>query len=377
MYYKLSLLLVLTLEVFGFFTVRPDSNVKENKQFTQLKKYLDSYIEIKNKGGWQSIKEGNVLRLGVTDPRVIDLKNRLFITHELIKTGESVSDTFDLNLETAIKAFQKNHGIPVSGVADTKTIRELNAPVGKRIQQIELNLKRWKDYPAEFEQCYVFVNIAAGNLDLMIQDSAVFTMKVIVGRPYRKTPVFDADMTYLEFNPYWVVPPGIMKRDILPKLKSNPSYLRSNHMQVFYNHKKIDPSTIQWKSVDAGNCPYTVVQNPGPENPMGVVKFAFPNKYYVYMHDTPSRNLFESPSNTFSSGCIRLSKATELANYILSYDRPWDTTKTDSLIGTTKNTKIYLKKPVKVYISYFTAWVNQAGDLQFATDIYKRDHQIQ
>lgn len=375
MYYKLGLLLMLTVEVFGVFATLSDSTDTENKQFTQLKKYLDSYIEIKNKGGWQTIKEGNALRLGMKDPRVTDLKNRLFITHELIKTGDSVSDTFDLSLETALKAFQKNHGIPVNGVADTKTIRELNTPVGKRIQQIELNLKRWKDYPAEFEQCYVFVNIAAGSLDLMIQDSAVFKMKVIVGRTYRKTPVFDADLAYLEFNPYWVIPPGIMKKDILPKLRSNPSYLQSNHMQVFYNHKKIDPSTIQWDNIDPGNFPYTVIQDPGPENPMGVVKFAFPNNYYVYMHDTPSRKLFESTSNTFSSGCIRLSKAKELANCILKYDRDWDSTKTDSLIGTTKNTKIYLKKPVKVYISYFTAWVNQSGELQFAPDIYKRDRQ--
>lgn len=374
MYYRSLLILVLALEIFGIFVFASGNGVQENEHYIRLKKYLDAYTEIKNKGGWQSIKEGKVLHLGMKDPRVAELKKRLSVTNELLQLPGIVSDTFDLELETAVKTFQKNHGIPVTGIADAKTIHELNYPVSKRIRQIELNLKRWKTYPAKFETCYVFVNIASGQLDMIVNDSSVLAMKVIVGRLYRKTPVFSADLHSIEINPYWIIPPGILKKDVLPKLKTNASYLKKNNMEVFYNDKRIDPSTVNWNKTDPAHCPYKIIQNPGPANPMGLVKFSFPNKYYVYMHDTPAKELFDASSLTFSSGCIRLSKATELATCILKQDGEWTGGKTDSLIATGKNDRIYLKTPIKVYIGYFTAWVNQAGDLQFAPDIYKRDN---
>jgi murein L,D-transpeptidase YcbB/YkuD len=373
MYYRLFLILVISCEFFGVFFFSLNSDKQENTEYLQLKQYLSTYQEIKNTGGWPSINEGEPLKLGIVEPRVIDLKRRLIITKELTAASEIVSDTFDTALKKSIEQFQKNHGLIVTGIADTKTIKELNVSIDTRIRQIELNMERWKQMPIEFEKLYVLVNIAAGNLDVMLQDSSILKMKVIVGRLYRKTPVFNASMTHIEFNPYWVIPPGIMKKDILPKLKKDPTYLETHHMQVFENQKKISADAIQWGNIDPDDCSYKIIQSPGLENPMGVVKFTFPNKHYVYMHDTPAKNLFESSSLTFSSGCIRLSKAVELAKCILKMDNNLEVWQTDSLIGIGKNYKIYLNKPIKVYISYFTAWVNKNGDLQFASDIYKRD----
>jgi murein L,D-transpeptidase YcbB/YkuD len=373
MYYKLLLLLIITCEFFGAFTFLSDPDKQENAQCRKLEKFLNMYNEIKLNGNWDHIDEGINLSLGMVDPSIRNLKQRLYITKELIAIPKNTSDTFDLALENGVKLFQNNHGLKITGIADIKTIRELNISIVRRIHQIELNIERWKKMPPEFESLCILVNIAAGSLDVMIQDSSALNMKVIVGRLYRKTPVFNADMSYIEFNPYWVIPPGIMKKDILPKLKADNSYIETHHMQVFDNDKKINASAINWNNIDPDHCAYKIIQSPGSENPMGVVKFSFPNKYYVYLHDTPSKSLFEFSSLTFSSGCIRLSKAIELAKYLLEQDKKWNVTKTDSLIHTGKNKKIYLDKPIKVYITYFTAWVNKDGDLQFAPDIYKRD----
>jgi murein L,D-transpeptidase YcbB/YkuD len=373
MYYRLLLILIISCTSICAFLFLSDSGKRENSQYLLLKQYLSTYQEIRNKGGWRNINEGGSLRLGMVGSRVKDLKSRLIISSELKTSYEFESDTFDVTLEKSIKKFQKNHGLAVTGIADAKTIKEFNVSIDTRIHQIELNLERWKQMPVEFEKLYIFVNIAAGNLDVILQDSSILNMKVIVGRLYRKTPVFSADMTHIEFNPYWIIPPGIMKKDILPKLKKDPAYLEAHHMQVFENQKKVSAIDIQWGNIDPDHCSYKIIQSPGSENPMGVVKFTFPNKHYVYMHDTPVKNLFESSSLTFSSGCIRLSKAVELAKCILKMDNNLEASQTDSLIHIGKNHKIELNKPIKVYISYFTVWVNKDGDLQFTTDIYKRD----
>lgn len=373
MYHKFLPILFLVIIILKLFPFLNQFDTKENTQYKQLKKHLEIYLEIKNKGGWQNLKEGPALIFGIVNPRVRDLKKRLFITKEFIPISESFSDTFDINLENAIKKYQHNHGLNTTGIVDQITIRELNNSIDKRIHQIKLNMERWKEMPTKLDKLHILINIAAGDLDVIVQDSSVLKMKVIVGRLYRKTPVFNADMTYIEFNPYWIIPPGIMKRDILPKLKNNLSYLELNHMQIYDHQKIIKTKNINWDNFNLKDCPYKIIQSPGSENPMGVVKFTFPNKYYVYLHDTPSRKLFEESSHTYSSGCIRLSKARELAKYLLKQDQEWSSKKVDSLIDTEKNKIIYLMSPVKVYVNYFTVWISKDGSLQFAPDIYKRD----
>lgn len=376
MRYKFFALLILVNIFFGAFILPSKKNMQKdvNPQCNLLQKYLDKYQEIKTSGGWPIIKEGKTIKLGLADTRVKKIKQRLIISGELAKTTEILTDTFDINLENAIKQFQKTCLLNVTGIIDNATIRELNISVASRIHQLEINIERWKNMPPTLEKKYVFINIAANQLEFIKNDSLVMDMKIIIGRSYRKTPVFNADVTYIAFNPYWIMPPGIMKKDVLPKIKADTSFITKNYMHILKDDKKINYTDLNWNEVDSNHVHYKIVQNPGPNNPLGVVEFAFPNPYFVYMHDTPSKKLFDEPSPAFSSGCIRLSKAVELAKYILSEDKNWEGKKIDSLINTGKNYQVYLSVPIKIYITYFTAWVNKDGSLQFAPDIYKKDN---
>ncbi|HXU28720.1 MAG TPA: L,D-transpeptidase family protein [Bacteroidia bacterium] len=376
MRYKIFFLFLLLNILLGAFILSPKNNVQEevNLQCALLQKYLDKYQEIKNQGGWPVIKAGKIISLGMTDTRMQKIKQRFIISGELIKTTTTITDTFDVALENAVKQFQKNNSLQITGIIDNKTIKELNISVAARIHQLEINLERWKNMPSKFEKKYFFINIAANEFELIENDSLIMSMKIIVGRSDRKTPVFNADVTYIIFNPYWIIPPGIMKKDILQKVKADTSYISKNNMIVYKDNKEIAYTNLNWDEVDSNHVHYKIIQTPGPNNPLGVIEFTFPNPYFVYMHDTPSKKLFDEPSPAFSSGCIRVSKAVELAKYILLEDKNWKGDKIDSLINTGKNYKVYLNNPIKIYITYFTAWVNKDGSLQFAPDIYKKDN---
>lgn len=341
------------------------------QQYYLLKDYLLKYKTIKDKGGWSVIKTGKLLSQGVSDPSLKKLKQRLFITGELSDYYGNESDTFDITLKNAIKQFQKNHRLDTTGIVDGKTLHELNVPVSTRIHQIEINMERWKKSPIQYPKTHISVNLAANKLDVIVNDSSIMDMKIIVGRYNRKTPTFNGDLTIIEFNPYWIIPPGIIKKDILPKILKNASYIQTNGMQVFIKGKKEDPKAINWNDINSND--YQIIQKPSVKNPLGVVKFSFPNNYFVYMHDTPLKKLFEVPYPAFSSGCIRLSKAVDLAKCLLKVDKNWVPEKIDSLISTAKNIRTQLNKPIKIYITYYTVWVNKEGFLQFAPDIYKKD----
>lgn len=345
---------------------------KNNPSYNKLNDYLNTYEIIKKKGGWPKIKTAQLLKIGMCFPEIKSIKKRLSITGEYTDAIEHATDTFDVKLEKAVITFQRNHNLKTTGIVDGKTLRELNTGVDYRIHQIMTNMKRWKNFSGQFEDNYILVNIAAGNLDLIKNDTVQMNMKVIVGRYYRQTPVFSSNVTMIDFNPYWVIPPGIFEKDILPKLRANPDYLMDRDMYVTQNNKVVSHD-INWKTIDPKSNPYKIVQKPGIENPLGVIKFVFPNKYIVYMHDTPDKKLFEANRFGFSSGCIRLSKAVELGEHILKRDQNWSRLKIDSIIARERNHKVMLLNPVKIYICYFTSWVSRDGSLQFAPDIYYRD----
>jgi murein L,D-transpeptidase YcbB/YkuD len=374
MYAKLFLIVffaeIYTL-IFSFIGSFP---VNENAQFNLHKEYLKKYQEISDNGGWEIIKYGKSIYLGSTDWRIKKIKERLIISGDLADTETFLNDSFDIALENAIKKFQTNHTLKPDGIIGVKTLHELNISVDDRIKQIKINMERWKNSSIGLENIYIIINVAAGKLELINQNISLLNMKVIVGRFDRKTPIFNSSLTTIDFNPYWNIPPGIIEKDIIPKIRKNPSFIYENNMNVYYNSKKINPEIIDWNIKASNKYSYKITQDPGPENPMGFVKFLFPNKYFVYLHDTPSKKLFDKSTITFSSGCIRLSGAIDLAKCILKIDRDWEPTIVDSLIKTGKNLKIDLITPVKIYISYFTTWVNTNGELQFAPDIYKKDN---
>jgi len=344
-----------------------------DSQVQKLREHLIRYEEIKKKGGWPFISEKRYLEVGMTDPTVKTLKRYLLLTGDLNTNSVRLNDTFDLALSKAVKEFQKKHSIMNTGVVAKKTLHELNIPVEKRIQQIQLNIERWKSMPDTFNDKYVMVNLPAASFELIYKDSLKLKMKVIIGKNDRKTPLLKSELTMIEFNPYWVVPPRVMEKDILPELIKDPDYIEEHEMRVYHNSKEIDPKKIKWNLVDPKNCPYQVIQDPGVKNPMGRVKFIFPNNHFVYMHDTPFKNLFNASSISFSSGCIRLSNAMRLAEILLEDDLGWEKSVTSSLADSESTIKVELREPIKIYLAYFTAWVNTDGNIHFAPDIYLLD----
>lgn len=245
-------------------------------------------------------------------------------------------------------------------------------------EQIRINMERWKALPPFLGEYYLFVNTADFRLDVVEYDSVVMSMRVVVGRNYRKTPVFHASLTHIVFNPTWNIPPNILKKDILPEILKDTAFLRNNHIGVFQNDshgvkKEILQDTIDWAKISWTSFPYELIQEPWEKNVLGAIKFVFPNRYNVYMHDSPFKQLFEETEPAFSSGCIRLSNAVALAVLLLESEKGWDEKKIAGIIRSGKNFTVYLSKPVEVYIQYFTAWMDASGKIQFRKDIYNRD----
>lgn len=365
------------------FSSKPDRILKTeaepeyHHQYYLLQDYLKEYELIQKNGGWKTIPSGDTLKTGTRNNRVSLLHERLSITKELDKNTISIIDSFDLSTEKAVKFFQKRHNLMADGIVEKNTLAALNISIEQRIKQIKINLNRWKQMPAVMEDYYIFVNTADFSLELVENDSLVLEMKVIVGRNYRKTPVIHSSVTGIIFNPYWYIPPGILKNDILPKIKKDSSFVKRMRMRIYEtspgnkSKKEINPDQINWKEINSADFPYQIVQSPGLNNPMGAMKFSIPNNYLVYLHDTPDKELFEKKKRTFSSGCIRISKAKDLADYILK-DMP--DVNTDSIIKSKKTVTVTLATPVKIYIEYFTCWVDENGTINFREDIYGRDN---
>ena len=345
--------------------------------YMRLRDALTSCRLLSNKGGWQPIPEGATLKKGDLDERVIVLRNRLRVTED-IKVDKSVdSDIFDDEVENAVKQFQKRHGLDVDGAIGQTTLLALNKSVEERIGQIEVNLERWRWLPQDLGQRYIIVNIANFELDVVEDNKEVLTMYTIVGKTYRRTPVFSGKMTYLVLSPYWHVPPGIATKDILPAVRKDINYLAKKNIKVFSgwgeSTQSIDPTTIDWSTVKAKNLSYRFRQEPGPDNALGDVKFMFPNQFNVYIHDTPTKELFQKTERGFSSGCIRIQKPIELAEYVLRDDPNWTREKINSTINKRVEQTVRFQEPIPVHILYWTAWVNEAGQLNFRNDIYERD----
>jgi murein L,D-transpeptidase YcbB/YkuD len=261
-------------------------------------------------------------------------------------------------------------------VLGPKTLAALNVSVEARIRQIELNLERWRWLPKDLGGCYIMVNIAGFELAVMEGTDIVMTMPVVVGTAYRKTPVFSARMNHLIFAPYWNVPPTILREDKLPKIKADPGYVQRQHFEIVRGTEEnptfLDPWNIPWRKVTAATFPGHLRQTPGPWNALGRVKFMFPNAFDVYLHDTPDKHLFVRDARTFSSGCIRIQKPLDLAQYLLE-EQGWDRDRILAAMARSKPLRVELVRSLPVHVLYWTAWVDAEGILQFRDDIYLRD----
>ena len=356
-----------------------EDEIPQLDYYDRLKKGLARYREIAAQGDWPVIPSGPALKTGATDSRVALLRERLRRSGDLTGTAGNDAGPFDEALRQAVISFQRRHGLTADGVVHKEALSALNVPVQQRIDQIRVNLERarWAFHDIHTRDEFVVADIAGYHVYYVKDGKIVFDARAQVGKPYRKTPIFRASITYLEFNPTWTVPPGILRQDMLPKLKQNPNYLRQKELSVIdRNGRTVDPTTVDWKSISSRGFPYQLRQNPGPNNALGRVKIMFPNSYLVYLHDTPSRDLFEAPKRAFSSGCIRVQNPLTLAELLLKDPTKWDQKAIQGVIDSGKTRRVNLPQPVTVMLLYWTAEATPEGMVEFRDDIYGRDRKV-
>ena len=345
--------------------------------YIALKKQLARYRRLASTYQWAPIPKGRLIRKGNRDRRVPAIRRRLRLLEDLPAAAVRSSDRFDRTVSFAVARFQQRHGLKPDGIVGDQTIAALNVTPARRIGQIKLNLERWRWIPHDLGKRHVLVNIADYSLTVVESGLPVIKMRVVVGQNYRRTPVFSDTLKTIEINPYWNVPTRLAVNDLLPKIKKDRNYLTRNDFSVFAGWKKgarkIDPATIDWSQVTAENFWYRLRQNPGPKNSLGRMKFLFPNRFAVYLHDTPSQKLFAQNMRGFSSGCIRVQKPIDLADYLLEGQKRWNRATISEAIGSGQRTIVRLKGDVDIHIMYWTAWVDREGRLQFRDDIYNRD----
>lgn len=347
-----------------------------------LREGLGRYRAVVRSGGWPTVSEDPALKKGNRGKRVAELRARLSGESEPVSLSEKSPEPvrFDETLEKMLRDFQHRHGLDPDGVAGPATLSELNVSAEERVRQIEVNMERWRWLPQDLGNPYIIVNMASFMLYVVEDHSPVMEMRVIVGKGYRRTPVFSSKISYLVFSPYWHVPPGIAIKDKLPLIKKDPYYLTKNKMRVFQgwgaDAREIDPISIDWARVNGKHFSYRLRQDPGPDNALGKVKFMFPNRFNVYLHDTSSPELFDKTSRTFSSGCIRIQNPLELAEYLLKHDPRWDRRAIQGEVAKNTEKTVTLKTPVDIHLLYWTAFVDRAGILHFRKDIYGRDGRL-
>jgi len=352
----------------------------QQKGYTALKQALQRYRVVLNSGGWLEIPSGPKMEMGYKGSRVGLLRSRLVISGDLENHPPLDKELYDETLDQAVRRFQRRHGLEPDGIVGSAILGALNAPTVLRVEQIRANLERWRWLPQDLGNRYVVVNIADFHLEMVENGSSPAPIRVVAGRPYRHTPVFSGTMTYLEINPYWHIPPRIASKDILPKVKRDPDYLAEQKIRVFENWnsdaREIDPHTIDWSAVSPRTFHYKLRQDPGSLNALGRIKFMFPNRFDVYLHDTPAKDLFEKTQRTFSSGCIRVERPIELAQFVLDGDSVWTPKAIQAAIESGQTQIVRLARPLPVHILYWTAWVDEIGDIQFREDVYGRDAKL-
>jgi murein L,D-transpeptidase YcbB/YkuD len=352
----------------AFIEVRP-----QHVWYRRGREQLREYRRIATAGGWPDVPDGATIKPGMTDARVPALRRRLEITGDIGVARITAPDLYDVGLEEAVKRFQARHGMTADGAVGAGTRAAMNVPVGARIDQLRVNLERGRWVLHEIRGEFVLVDVAGFDVAYFRDDEPIWTSKVVVGRPYRETPVFKSEITYVVFNPTWTIPPGILAKDTLPAVKRDPAYLARHRIKVIdRNGREVSPWSVDWSRY-SNSIPYQLRQDPGPDNSLGLVKIMFPNPYLVYLHDSPAKSLYDRDERAFSSGCIRVARPFELTELLLNDPAQWNAASMQAVIASGKTRTVNLAKPVPVLILYWTAQPTPDGQIIFRNDIYGRD----
>ncbi|WP_281615445.1 L,D-transpeptidase family protein [Flammeovirga sp. SubArs3] len=398
--------------------------------YTGLKATLAQLREIKESGGWSKLPKMESIEVGDQNEYIPELRKRLAVTGNLItfdttilkvdsvyrshSEGVVVNDApsihpkvdtvksfipyspipvldssmvtvqfldttstiFDDNLRRSVIKFQEMYGLETDGKVGKATLKQLNIPIKDRINTLRVNLERTRWINPEDKDNFIFVNIPSYALFLHKNGRWFYQTKVITGKPYHQTPVFKSKLSYIDINPTWTVPYSIASKEMLPKLKKDASYLGKHNMTLYdRSNNIIDPTTVDWKPIKQTNFPYFIVQGSGPRNALGHVKFIFPNKYSIYLHDTPSRYLFSKNTRAFSHGCIRVYQPVKLASILIN-DPNYTEQKIEEIIKEGELKRVYIQDRPTVYLMYFTAILGPEDAIHFYDDIYSRDKRV-
>lgn len=345
-------------------------SVPQSPDYIRLRDALKLYRAIDDRGGWPNLALPLKDLAGLTDRQAHGLRDRLAYEEP------AMADASSPDLAAGLRRFQRRHGLAPSGHIDSATIAELNVTAAYRIKQLAANMERLRWLPRDLEPDHILVNVPDAQLSLVLGGKEVLVSRVIVGKPATPTPILRAEGAGLTVNPPWNVPESIARSEILPKLKADRSYLKKQDM-VLLNGPPGDPYglTVAWRSIPKGTFPYLIQQHPGGGNPLGTVKLELPNKFDVYLHDTPAKKYFARANRDISHGCIRVERILPLASYALS-KTPDDMAVIVDAISRGETKYFPLKRQLPVYFVYQTAFPDAAGVLQFRPDIYGRDQRM-
>ncbi len=332
---------------------------------------IGRYEGIVARGGWPAIPAGNTLRLGNRHPHVPILRERLSVSGDL-DPNAGAGDIYDSYVEAAVRRFQARHGLTVDGVTRNQTLRALNVPADVRLSQLRTNTVRLRALTGKLGPRFVVCNIPAAQLEAIEGNVVVSRHIAVVGKPDRPSPDIRSRIFEINFNPYWTVPVSIVRKDLIPRMQSEPDYLTKYRIRIFDRRgDELSPQQVNWFSNEAVN--YLFKQDPGELNSLGSIRINFHNKDGVYMHDTPLKNLFGEDFRFHSSGCVRVQNVRELVNWLLADTKGWSRKEIDQVIKSGAREDVRLSKPVPLYWVYVTAWATSDGVVQFRDDIYGRD----
>ncbi len=347
-------------------------------RYGMLRRALQRYRDVAAHGGWPTVPAGPELVPDARDARVAVLRARLVGDADLAP-GEDTGEVYDAAAAQAVRRFQTRHGLEPDAVVGAATLAALNVPLEARIRQIELNLERWRWLPRWVGGRYVMVNSAAFTLEVVDSARQVMTMRAIVGRPDWPTPIVSAQITGLIFSPVWNIPRAIAVEEVLTLVRKDSLYLERHGITVFDSTRavrQVDPRTVDWAAITGDSFSLELKQAPGGDNPLGGVKIVFGSRFNICIHDTPVRSLFDKRVRTFSHGCIRIDRAADLATYLLQDSVRWTGDSVRARMTRSAEEVVALSPPIPVHLTYWTAWVDDDGTVEFRDDVYGWDAKL-